>query len=586
MPARTKNTYTLPGGRGVFNTKTKTVTGGKGTGPPPAGTKRVSEPSYDEVPVVTTSPSGQVTTSGYSSQKAARRATRRQRTAIRTERRKTRALNLTRRNAAQRRRIASQSEARVKRTEAAIKADSQRVTPKTKFSPQAKQDLKPKTFKGLKTAGSPNLKELQVASSRGKLKTNQRGYLTTPAVRKAASTIKRIESRASTRHSRAPLPGLDPEQTQVARTVLKQGQKARATSKEKLAAVETGLVESSFRNLPYGDADSQGWRQERTSQYGTGPAGANNVKAGAKRFYQESISDTGGTRGRGQTAGELAQTIQGSAYPERYDERAPEAKAILHAYNKGKLKPRESRKLAAAKAQASELGLKGLTKGKHQNYLKVFGKQVAHQLQLVKAKKYTKGPGKLVVGDSDVSAGHEPEIAARLKLLSAKIHKPIYIISGHRSPQHSVEVGGFADDPHTEGKAADIGIGSALRESAGQISEAEYESVGLHRPYYPASAAEINHVELLNGGTPSTGGGAIGGVTVAGAIPVSTGAISASGRASAAGRKRRKGRRPTQAQKARRTFRRLKQAGIGVGEAKPAEGSSDTLKALEAKYGA
>jgi hypothetical protein len=141
------------------------------------------------------------------------------------------------------------------------------------------------------------------------------------------------------------------------------------------------------------------------------------------------------------------------------------------------------------------------------NYLKVFGRQVGKELKLVKAGKLSTGPGKIVLDSgTDIHYGHEPEIVARLKLLSAKIGKPIYIISGHRTPQHSVEVGGFADDPHTKGQAADIGVGSAMRESAGSISEAEYESVGLHRPYYPESAAEINHVELLNGGTPATGG--------------------------------------------------------------------------------
>jgi hypothetical protein len=183
--------------------------------------------------------------------------------------------------------------------------------------------------------------------------------------------------------------------------------------------------------------------------------------------------------------------------------------------------PKAAAALAQAKTLAQRLGIPTQAptpQQQHVNYLKVFGQQVGRELHLVKSGQYDKGPGSIVVGGSDVNYGHEPEIAARLKLLSAKIGKPIYVISGHRTPQHSVEVGGFANDPHTEGKAADIGVGSALRDSAGTISEAEYESVGLHRPYYPASATEINHVELLNGGTPATGGGgAIGGVS--GAVP-------------------------------------------------------------------
>ncbi|MGH2761393.1 MAG: hypothetical protein ACRDLD_02240 [Thermoleophilaceae bacterium] len=136
------------------------------------------------------------------------------------------------------------------------------------------------------------------------------------------------------------LPGLDPEQTKVAAKVLEQGEKAGATRKELLAAAETGLVESGFRNLAYGDADSTGWRQERSSIYGSGPQGPRNVRQSAKRFFAESVTDTGGGRGKGMTAGELAQAIQGSAFPERYDERKTEAKPIVKAYMRGQKAPK------------------------------------------------------------------------------------------------------------------------------------------------------------------------------------------------------------------------------------------------------
>jgi hypothetical protein len=49
------------------------------------------------------------------------------------------------------------------------------------------------------------------------------------------------------------------------------------------AAVQTGLVESGGRNLPGGDQDSQGWRQERTSLY----RNPRNVKASVRRFRDE-----------------------------------------------------------------------------------------------------------------------------------------------------------------------------------------------------------------------------------------------------------------------------------------------------------
>jgi len=112
-------------------------------------------------------------------------------------------------------------------------------------------------------------------------------------------------------------------------------------------------------------------------------------------------------------------------------------------------------------------------------------------------------------GPANVSKGVEPQIAARLLMLSKKTGKPVYVISGARTPQHSVEVGGFANDPHTEGKAMDIGVGAPTLASAAAIPESVYESVGLHRPYFPDSAAEGNHVELLEGapGTVTVEGG-------------------------------------------------------------------------------
>jgi hypothetical protein len=120
---------------------------------------------------------------------------------------------------------------------------------------------------------------------------------------------------------------LTPEQAAVAQTVIQTGQQMGATRKELLAAIETGLVESNLQNLNYGDADSLGWRQERASIYGTGPTGPNNVRAAARRFFQESGPD--GNRGAGMTAGNLAQAIQGSAFPERYDQRRADALRIL-----------------------------------------------------------------------------------------------------------------------------------------------------------------------------------------------------------------------------------------------------------------
>lgn len=109
----------------------------------------------------------------------------------------------------------------------------------------------------------------------------------------------------------------------VSNTVFDEGRRLGATRRELLAAGVTGITESHFRNLPGGDGTSVGWRQETASSY----PGVNrrNVRAGARRFFREARS----FRGQKMSVGELAQAVQRSAYPERYQTHLSQAKALL-----------------------------------------------------------------------------------------------------------------------------------------------------------------------------------------------------------------------------------------------------------------
>ena len=91
---------------------------------------------------------------------------------------------------------------------------------------------------------------------------------------------------------------------------------------------------------------------------------------------------------------------------------------------------------------------------------------------------------------TDYSVGEEPQIAQRLDQLGKALHLHLIGISGYRSPQHSVEVGGFANDPHTQGRASDTpGVEG--------VPEATLERFGLTRPF--PGAAEADHIQLLGG---------------------------------------------------------------------------------------
>ena len=110
---------------------------------------------------------------------------------------------------------------------------------------------------------------------------------------------------------------------------------------------------------------------------------------------------------------------------------------------------------------------------------------------------------------TNFAVGKEPLIAADLQKLAEQQAWTVYGISGYRTPQQSVAVGGFANDPHTRGEAADVGINSQLLSSAAALNAAMLAAVGLERPFYPASPHEINHVQLLGSGVAGGARGAV-----------------------------------------------------------------------------
>jgi hypothetical protein len=89
---------------------------------------------------------------------------------------------------------------------------------------------------------------------------------------------------------------------------------------------------------------------------------------------------------------------------------------------------------------------------------------------------------------TNYSVGEEPTLASHLNALGIALHLHLIGISGYRTPQHSVEVGGFADDPHTRGEASDTpGVEG--------VPQATLARFGLIRPF--GGAAEADHIQLL-----------------------------------------------------------------------------------------
>lgn len=100
-----------------------------------------------------------------------------------------------------------------------------------------------------------------------------------------------------------------------------------------LSAFEAGWVESRMQNLACGDRDSIGVFQQRPSQGWGTESDLMNVEYAATQFYDHA------ERAEDETpelsAGELAQRVQRSAFPERYDEAEQKARELIAGIERG-----------------------------------------------------------------------------------------------------------------------------------------------------------------------------------------------------------------------------------------------------------
>ena len=155
---------------------------------------------------------------------------------------------------------------------------------------------------------------------------------------------------------------LSKEQQDNINTILRVGRSMGADQKMLLAAIETGFVESGMRNLKHGDRDSQGVFQQRPSQGWGTVAQVTNVEYAARKFFEAAARSKYRHKG---TAGQLAQDVQRSAYPERYDQNEGRAQAALQSVgapmkNVAHVAPKQGGKVAPGKNDRMLEGLFGL----------------------------------------------------------------------------------------------------------------------------------------------------------------------------------------------------------------------------------
>jgi hypothetical protein len=120
------------------------------------------------------------------------------------------------------------------------------------------------------------------------------------------------------------------EQIGNATIIVSVGQQVGASTKQMLAAIEAALVESRLQNLNFGDRDSRGIFQQRPSQGWGSPQQIMDPYYAARAFFLGAGTNKGALAvSQSGTAGQLAQRVQRSAFPSRYDERQTEAANIL-----------------------------------------------------------------------------------------------------------------------------------------------------------------------------------------------------------------------------------------------------------------
>ncbi|MFI9389238.1 hypothetical protein ACIG5F_49250, partial [Kutzneria sp. NPDC052558] len=113
----------------------------------------------------------------------------------------------------------------------------------------------------------------------------------------------------------------------VTRTVFDTGHRLGVSDKVLLAGFETGWVESHMNNLSCGDRDSLGVFQQRPSEGWGTPEEIMDVAHAATSFFTRAVNAE--NKHPGYTAGQVAQAVQVSAFPSRYDEAQPKALSLL-----------------------------------------------------------------------------------------------------------------------------------------------------------------------------------------------------------------------------------------------------------------
>lgn len=145
--------------------------------------------------------------------------------------------------------------------------------------------------------------------------------------------------------------GFGAKSLQIASTIVAVGKRRGVPAKGWLIAIMAGIVESGLRNLHHGHADSLGVFQQRPSAGWGSPEEILDVEYAVNQFYNVLLNVDGW---RQMPLGVAAQTVQRSAYPDRYQQVEQQARNVLRAVQGAACSasaPSVAAVIAAAKSQ-------------------------------------------------------------------------------------------------------------------------------------------------------------------------------------------------------------------------------------------
>ncbi|MEV6414447.1 hypothetical protein [Kribbella sp. NPDC051718] len=128
--------------------------------------------------------------------------------------------------------------------------------------------------------------------------------------------------------AQADCPSIPPDgDLAVTQIVYQVGTELAVSDKVMLAGFETGWVESRMNNLDCGDQDSLGVFQQRPSQGWGTPEQIRDVRFASNSFFTRAKNSDAAHPGF--TAGQIAQDVQRSAHPDRYDAAEGKARSMM-----------------------------------------------------------------------------------------------------------------------------------------------------------------------------------------------------------------------------------------------------------------